>query len=176
MDTVSTNREDLKLISPDIERDAPLSVAWLAGDVGKETLRLMGNLPEDIKPTSLELERQRVQDFINSDEQLTWMMELDGKVVGSIWVHTTPTEYVNAPSLHLMIGDPSSRGRGVGKDSCRAVIEELRRTNSYKTLYSRYITDNKSSAALLASLGFEASGEIYVDKDGLEWQNVLLDL
>ena len=176
MNTLKTQNDNLILIPPNIERDAPLSVVWLAGDSGRETLRLMGNVPDNIKPTTLEAEKQRVSVFIKSTEQLTWMIEFEGKVVGSIWAHTEPTDFVKAPSIHIMIGDETARGKGVGKSSSIAVIDELRRTKQYPTIYSRYITDNSASASMLSSTGFILVQKAYTDNDGLEWQNVLLNL
>jgi hypothetical protein len=74
----------LRLVEPDIERDAALGVKWLAGNNGRNTLRLMGVNDADNKPSSLEKEKARVNGFITKQDQLNWMMEYDGKIVGSI--------------------------------------------------------------------------------------------
>lgn len=41
---LETNNPHLKLIEPDIERDAANGIKWLEGDMGRTTLRLMGSI------------------------------------------------------------------------------------------------------------------------------------
>ena len=176
MVTLSTQKNNLKLVPPVVERDAPLSVEWLDGDIGRETLRLMGNTDKDIKPSNLDLEKARIRDFIESKEQSTWMLEYKGKVVGAVWVSLEATEYLPAPAIHIMIGDPASRGQGVGLDACRAVVNYIKANKAYNCLYSRCLVDNLASANLLKNLGFKKYGDQYLDSDGLSWQNAMLDL
>ena len=162
------------LVEPDIERDAQLGVEWLSGDLGRQTLRSMGVTDEHNQPTTLEQERERVRDFIEGTDQLNWMIEYDGRVVGSVWVDLTNAEYVPVPSIHIMIGDPSVRGKGVGFASTRAVVDHLRAQGN-KTIYSRHLAHNQPAAKLLGDLGFVPLDEAYSDADGLNWQNVRLE-
>ena len=64
MESLVTQIPELELVQPDIERDAPISLEWLEGDVGRNTLRLMGNTDENNKPSTLEAEKERVQGFL----------------------------------------------------------------------------------------------------------------
>jgi RimJ/RimL family protein N-acetyltransferase len=171
-----TKMPGLELVRPDADRDSPAAVGWLAGDVGRSTLSLMGNTEEHIGPTTLETERARIQGFIDSDEQLTWTLKLDGRPVGVIWVDLLPTDHVLAPAVHIMIGDPSARGHGVGRAALAAVIAHLSESYEYASLHSRHLTANRPVTHLLRSAGFTDLGEPYVDSDGLRWQNVVLDL
>ncbi|HSH31105.1 MAG TPA: GNAT family N-acetyltransferase [Candidatus Saccharimonadales bacterium] len=173
MQELKTDLPNVKLVKPDVERDAPLGVTWLEGEDGRKTLRLMGVTEVNNKPSDLETERKRIQGLARS---LAWMIELDDKVVGAIWIDLEDTEYLSSPAVHLMIGDVRVRGKGTGSAALRAVIGYQGQLNKYEYLYSRYITLNKGSATLLERLGFEKLGSIYKDKDGLEWQNVRLDL
>jgi len=43
MEIVKSPLQELELVPPDVERDAPISLGWLEGDEGRNTLRLMGN-------------------------------------------------------------------------------------------------------------------------------------
>jgi hypothetical protein len=81
---VQTKLPGLELITPDADRDPPIAVGWLERDVGKSTLRLMGNTEEHSGLTTLETERARVQGFLDSNEQLTWTLSLHGRSVGVI--------------------------------------------------------------------------------------------
>lgn len=99
----------VNLIEPDIERDASLGVKWLEGAMGRNTLMLMGVPESTIKPPTLDQEKVRVENFISQPNQLNWMIQYENKVVGSIWVDLIPKERVEAPAIHLMIGDPEAR-------------------------------------------------------------------
>lgn len=166
-----TCNPDTRLIEPDIERDAKNGVRWLSGESGRHTLKMMGIADEHNKDTTLEDERARVRDFINRKDQLNWMVDYKGHVVGSVWVDLKASEHLPGPSVHIMVGDPGIRGKGVGRTSLDAVLDYLGRTGA-TTVYSRYITANNSSANMLAKAGFSKLGEVYTDKDRLEWQNV----
>lgn len=167
---------ELTLVRPNIEQDATLAVGWLEGESGRETLRLMGNTDEHNKPSTIEDERQRLRDFVTATDQVTWMMRYQGKTVGAVWLRLDPTNYLPAPSIHIMIGDPSARGRGVGKAAVMALIEQLRQSGQHQWLHSRYLTDNLGSAKLLKNAGFIEDGKAYTDEDGLSFQNVKLTL
>ncbi len=176
MDSLKTHNQDIVLVAPDVERDAPISVQWLEGAIGRDTLKLMGNTDENNKPSTLEAEKERVRDFIASKDQLNWMIQFKDKIVGSVWVSLKPTDYLLAPSIHIMIGDPAARGQGVGSQACSAVIDHMRKEGSYDYLYSRHLVKNTPANNLLKDLGFENLGEQYSDSDGLSWQNVSLGL
>lgn len=176
MTTLSTSNVELKLIPPDVERDAPISVRWLEGSLGRETLKLMGNTEENNRPSTLKVEKERIRDFIESSDQLTWMIQFRNKIVGSIWVDLKAKGYLLAPSIHIMIGNPDSRGHGVGTNAFEAVIDYLRSNGDYEYLYSRHLSENQIASKLLDGRGFVKSGGQYKDKDGLTWQNVKLKL
>jgi RimJ/RimL family protein N-acetyltransferase len=166
----------LELVKPDVDRDPPAAVGWLAGDAGRLTLRLMGNPEEHTGPTTLDIERERVQGFLDTRERLTWTLSLHGRPVGVIWIDLGPTDHVLAPAVHIMIGDPAARGHGVGRAALAAVIDHLSDADEHASLYSRHLTSNRPVTNLLRSAGFRNLGEPYVDSDGLRWQNVVLDL
>lgn len=174
-ENLHTNNPDVLLVKPDIERDAALGVQWLEGELGRATLTSMGVSETDNKPTTLEDERERVRDFIEGQDQLNWMIEYQGKIVGSVWADLKQVGNVPAPAIHIMIGNPNVRGKGIGTASISAVIEHLRQSNT-TTVYSRYLLENEGSKHLLSSLGFGNLGEPYVDNDGLTFQNVSLEL
>ena len=66
MKTISleTDNPSVHLVEPELERDAQLGVQWLHGDIGRNTLQLMGVSDDDNIATTLEQEKQRVADFI----------------------------------------------------------------------------------------------------------------
>ena len=174
--TITTAIPELVLVRPNVERDAPLSVVWMVGKEGNNTQRLMGNTEEHNKPTTLAEEEARIREFIISTVQENWELMYNNTVVGAVWLDVVPSEYLGAPSIHMMIGDPSVRGKGIGVAACTALIERIRAQKTEPILYSRHLTSNDPVMKLLTKLGFEDDGASYLDHDGLEFRNVRLTL
>jgi len=169
---LQTSLPDLYLVKPNIETDPAISVGWLEGAVGRETLLLMGNTEANSTPSTLGDEQRRVREFITSIDRRTWSMRYQGKTVGAIWVDLKPNEYLHAPAIHIMIGDPNVRGKGIGQATMLRVIERLEQEGEHHQLHSRYVAENAGSAKLLAKVGFVNDGDKYEDIDGLRFQNV----
>jgi RimJ/RimL family protein N-acetyltransferase len=169
---LATGDSSVRLVEPDVGRDASLGLQWLAGEAGRETLRLMGVTDANNHPSTLEQERQRIQDFIDKSDQLNWMIAKDEQVIGPIWVELRPIEYLNAPSMHIMIGEPSARGQGTGGQAFRAVANYLECERHESVIYTRHLLDNIGSAKLAAASGFQEDGALYEDANGLRWQNM----
>lgn len=169
---LETSNPNVELVEPVVERDAALGVEWLHGELGHNTLELMGVPEADNKPTTLKAEQERVRGFIEQNDQLNWMIKYDGKIVGSVWVDLKENEGLPAPSVHIMIGDPNMRGKGVGPATLSTVIDYIE-SKGNNSIYSRHLTKNQRAKSLLESLGFHNLGNKYTDTDGLEWQNVM---
>lgn len=170
-----TSLPEVRLVPPNIDRDAELGVQWLKGNSGRDTLRMMGVIDSENKSSTLKEERKRVQDFISRDDQLNWMIEYNNQVVGAVWADLLPTEFLPSPAVHIMVGDPLVRGKGLGKATISAVVDYLKQTG-VKSVYSRHLVENKVSSHLLSSIGFTDLGKTYKDSDGLNWQNVSLTI
>lgn len=179
MHDLVTTMPELCLVAPDPDRDAPQAVEWLKGELGKQTLLLMGNPGHKIAAPSLGAEHQRLEQFLDlaqEGKQFTWMMRYKQKTIGAVWIEFEPTKHLPAPAVHIMIGDPGARGHGVGKATIATVINYLQTETSYPRLYSRYLTTNAGPAKLLAGFGFASLGSAYTDEDGLQFQNIVMEL
>jgi RimJ/RimL family protein N-acetyltransferase len=173
---LTTDLAGLVLVRPNLAKDARIAVKWLVGSSGRETLRLMGKTDADNKPSSVAEEDERLRDFITSTKQDTWTIRYQDKTVGVVWINLDASKYLKAPSIHIMVGEPSVRGRGVGGAAIKTLINQLGRDGQYEYLYSRYLIDNLGSAKLLKGFGFIEDGKSYHDVDGLCFQNVRLSL
>lgn len=162
---------DIELIEIDTKRDAPLTMSWINAPGGLEMLRLMGMIVPDNFKTSLEQETKTLQTIIDDQNEIAWMIELDGQVVGILEVHTVPFEGLPEPNISIIIGDASIRGRGVGTDSMNIAIQKVS-SLGYRQIYARVLTHNKASLRMLNKLGFENLNKPYTDKDDLNWQNI----
>lgn len=136
----------------------------------------MGVKEASNQPSSLEDEERRLREYIIATDQVTWMIRYLDRTVGAVWLSLKATEYLDAPSIHIMIGEVEARGRGVGKATLKVVIDQQRQAGQGEWLHSRCLVDNVGSAKLLESVGFVEDGQSYQDGDGLRFQNVKLKL
>jgi len=179
MHDIRTNNPDLVLTAPDPERDAPYAYNWFISKFGKETLLLMGNAENEIKPSTLGSETETLQSFIELEQenkQLTWMIRDKNKTIGAVWVELVDTPEVKSPAVHIMIGDKDYRGKGIGKTVIGNVIDYVDKDLNLHDIYSRHLATNESAKALLSSFGFLNDGDIYTDSNELTWQNVHLHI
>jgi len=161
----------VRLVMPVVTRDSALSVRWLTGGQGHETLQMMGVPDDHIAPANLEEEAARIASFLERTDQYNWMIELDSTIVGAIWVDLQPSATLAAPAVSYMVGDPSARGKGVAGASLAAVTDFMS-GEGFTTLHARALVTNAASARILFRAGFACAGDPYIDPgDGLFWQN-----
>ncbi len=165
----------VSLVNIDVARDAQLATAWINAPGGAQMLQLMGMLVPDDFTTTVADETKRSQDIISNPSEIAQMIELDGKVVGIVEMHTDPFEGLEAPNISIMIGDASARGKGVGTAAMQLALAQLKGIG-YKTVHARALTHNAPSLAMLKTLGFENAGSAYFDEDMLLWQNVSISI
>ncbi len=164
----------LRLVAPQVERDAPLGVEWLNGPAGHSTMLMLGNPPASLADTTLEDQERLVRGFISAQGELHWMIESEGRVIGAVWIHCVQTRAeVGAPELSLMIGDPEYRGRGLGKCAAELVLAWASK-NLPSPVTMRTVVENEVSKNLILGLGGRPQGDVYKDQDGLKWQNYRL--
>jgi len=178
MSDLSTRIPELVLTNPVPDRDANFALSWFESKTGKDTLLKMGNAPDEINEPSLEGELATLEEFLSLEDegkQKTWMLRYGEITIGAAWIDLVENHGVEAPSVHLMVGDPSFRGKGIGKATMNAMITYLKE-NGNDTIYSRHLVSNEVVTGLNRSLGFVPDGQSYVDKNGLEWQNIKLSL
>lgn len=179
MHTLSTSLTGLELVAPDPGRDAQYALKWFSSPNGRETLLLMGNAPNDISDPTLEGETETIEEFLvleREGKQLTWMIRYDDNTIGAAWIDLIEKHGVRPPSIHIMIGDKSYRGKGIGKACMLSLIEFITDETIYKTIYSRHLKSNSTVDRMNRSLGFINDGEPYTDSDSLEWQHIKMPL
>ena len=178
MSDVTTVIPKLILTKPVPDRDAIFALGWFNSKDGRDTLLKMGNTPQEISTPSLEEERTTIAEFLTLEsegKQKTWMIRHGEVTIGAAWVDLIKNHGVNAPSIHLMIGNSSYRGKGIGRATMNAMITYLK-NNGNTIVYSRHLINNEVIDGLSRSLGFVTDGLAYIDENGLEWQNIRLSL
>ncbi len=174
---MKSNRHDVLLLKPDVERDAPFALGWFSRAEGRQTLLSMGNAEDEIEEATLDGEKATIQEFIDLEKdgrQITRMIVVNGVTIGAVWIELFENHGVKSPSVHIIIGNPDYRGKGIGTSAMQSAIHyaihELGATN----VYSRHLLSNKGISAVNAKLGFKVDGDAYEDENGLVWQNVKL--
>lgn len=145
----------------------------MSGTEGEKTQRLMGVAPNDIHEHTLAEEVKLFKNFISTNDEIVWMIEHQGQIVGIVEVGTKIPPEENGPSISIMLGDVSARGKGIGKKAMICVIEYLF-SLGHTEVTARYIEGNFASESMNVSLGMQKVGQVYADEDGLRWQNVRL--
>ena len=176
---MKTDREDIQLLVPVVERDAPFALDWFTRPDGKQTLLSMGNAEHEIVEPTLDGERTTIQEFIDlekDNKQITRMIVVDGMTIGAVWIELFENHRVKSPSVHIIIGNPEYRGKGIGTAVMKAAIKYAIEILGATTIYSRHLSSNESIAAVNKKLGFKADGREYTDENGLLWQNVKLNV
>jgi L-amino acid N-acyltransferase YncA len=177
MTEIKSISDNLVFVKPKPSEHAPVTLKWFESSDGHETLLLMGNAEHEIEAPSLQSEIEILQEFITLEEkkeQVTWMLQYDGSIVGVAWIELVENHSVKAPSVHLMIGEKELRGKGIGKATMSSLISYIINNISTDFIYSRHLKSNTVIAKMNQGLGFIHDGSPYIDENGLEWQNVIL--
>lgn len=168
-------QSDIQLLTPDVERDAVFAHAWFTRPEGRATLLSMGNAEHEIEEMTLADHRKIMQEFLDFEKegkQITRVIIADGKTIGVVWIELYENHGVKAPSIHIMIGDPDYRGKGVGRNAMESMLNYAKNSLKYESIYTRHLANNLPIARLNETLGFVKDGGKYTDKNGLEWQNI----
>lgn len=178
MPFVSTTIKELTLATPNPDRDASFAYKWFSSDDSKDTLLRMGNAQHEISASTLESERQTIEEFLDLEQhgrQKTWMIRWRDETIGAAWIDLVENHGVKPPSVHLMIGNAEYRGRGIGYAVICCILEYLRK-EGYEKVYSRHLVSNEPVTRLNDKVGFICDGQAYTDSNGLIWQNISLSL
>lgn len=74
-----TNDESVRLITPDILRDAGLNAEWTSAAAGRETQRLMGVPADQVRELTLQESMAIMQALVLSEQDIVWMVEYDNE-------------------------------------------------------------------------------------------------
>lgn len=83
-------------------------------------------------------------------------------------VSLTDINYLNqSATLHLMIGDPKQRGKGIGTFAINEILEHARKNLNLRRIELSVLASNERALKLYEKMGFE--------KEGLKKEAVLKD-
>jgi RimJ/RimL family protein N-acetyltransferase len=179
MKNMQSNRPDIQLLVPDAERDASFALSWFERPEGHATLLSMGNAEDEIEPSTLEGEKATLREFLDlekDNKQMTRMIVVDGKTIGAVWIELFENHGVKPPSIHIMIGNPEYRGKGIGASVMQSAVDYVKDVLHAPAIYTRHLASNTIVSNMNKGLGFVEDGEPYADENGLTWQPIKLEL
>ena len=155
LEVLDYKKARLRLVEPKIEY-AKTSLNWTSNN---EIVQYMG---ADFSNPSLEKEIERLQKIINSTDEYSWMIEVDGKVVGNVTLHDIQeksSEFGLKAATHtILIGDKKYWGQGIGINVTRTVLEWAFNKGGFEVIFSRALEQNVGSLKTLIKAGFEKIG------------------
>lgn len=161
---------ELSLIEPNPKKDATVSLLWLKGEHGRETMRLMGCIvPEGFEP-SLKTEIKRLKLMAKSKNELIRMISYKGSIIGALEIWRVQYDHVPAPSISILIGNPAMRGLRLGS-KILSTVEKILSDIGNEIAYTRTLLSNVGSTDFFERNGFVKIGAPYSDESGLIWQN-----
>jgi RimJ/RimL family protein N-acetyltransferase len=113
--------------------------------------RWIGHEPPVDVPAFAESTRAQIED----GEDVLWVLEEDGRVVGTLGLHTTRASGVMAIGMCIV---EAARGRGGGRLLMETVMEHALASPLHKVELEVW-PDNERAIALYESYGFEVEGE-----------------
>ena len=105
-------------------------------------------------------------------EDRKWAVVADGGGEASGFVALYGIGRQIAPELGVLIGDPSARGRGVGREAIRMAAARAFDLGAHR-VYARILTRNEASRRAFESVGFRREG---VMRDHVRRGDELLDV
>jgi RimJ/RimL family protein N-acetyltransferase len=130
----------------------------------------------DFSSVSLATEEKRIHDQLNDPNALSWMIELDGRVIGNIELNsikeTSSTYGVKAGRFSTLIGDKSHWGKRIAPNAKRAVMQWAFGEGGFELIVGKVISENQRSWRSLERLGFELRNTESKELDGTtrEWR------
>ncbi|MBP9812982.1 GNAT family N-acetyltransferase [Candidatus Saccharibacteria bacterium] len=167
--------KDLRLVNPRPKKDSRVTVGWLEGDIGRQTLRFMGCLVEEDFNPSIKEETKRLRAMLKSKSAVIKMIEYQGQIIGQIEIWLKQYDRVASPSISILIGSPNMRGQKIGSLILGA-IHDIIRNLGYERSYGRALMASSLSNEFFIKNGYLRNGRPYGDDDGLLWQNYVTTL
>lgn len=159
----------LRLIKPD-PKYAPVTIQWISKD---EVTKYLG---ADSSKMTVEDEVKHLENMVDDDDRYSWMIELDGEIVGNIEINEIKDlsqKYgVKTGAFCTLIGDPSNWGQGLGSSAKKAASNWAFSEGGFEMIEAKAYAQNIRSWSALEKLGYHYEGIERGDVNGapVEWK------
>ena len=147
--------------------DAPAMLTWFEDMEVTRFLALR-------HPPGIEMEKEWLERMARSNEDIVWVIEYEGRAIGSTAVHMINWKYGHAKT-GTSIGDKSMWGKGIGREVMRLRGDYVFTQTPLRKLKSSYYEGNESSARAQAAAGYREVGRLRQETfiDG-EWRDEII--
>lgn len=131
----------------------------------------------DFSDLSMATEEDRLTKIIESTDEYSWMIELDGNVVGNVCINSIKEQSEKkghrSGSMAILIGDKNAWGKKIARSVNAAVLDWAFNEAGFGSLLARIKEENVGSIKSFAALGFAHTGSETENKHGqiLHWQH-----
>jgi len=133
----------------------------------------------DFDGVDLKTEEKRILDIINNPYEYSWMIELDGKLIGNISLNSidekTELKGSKAADLAILIGDTNYWGKKITSNILPVVMNWAFNTADFQFILGRCLQENLGSRRMLEKAGFKYIGTTPFEKpvNGIQtnWQD-----
>ena len=147
--------DQLKLVEPQLKY-AQASLSWVQAT---DVIQFMG---ADFSNPSLEGEQERIEDIIKNEDEYSWMIECEGRVIGNVCINCIAEKTKEfgrrAGNLTVLIGDRAYWGKGIGTKVCAVVLDWAFSDGGFETMAARALQENTASIKTMQKLGFAEIG------------------
>jgi RimJ/RimL family protein N-acetyltransferase len=119
---------------------------------------------------------ERMRAGIVDESDRLWVLETDGRVVGTLGLHPTPARGVASLGMCIL---QEARGRGGGRALVDAALDHARERHDLHKVQLEVYVENGPAIALYASAGFSVEGfrrDHYLRQDGRRRSTLIMAL
>ena len=119
---------------------------------------------------------ERLRAGIEDESQRLWVLEADGRVVGTLGLHPAPARGVASLGMCVL---KEARGRGGGRSLLDAALYHARARQDLHKVELEVFVENGPAIALYASAGFSVEGlrrDHYLRQDGRRRSTLIMAL
>lgn len=165
--TASTADAPAVALRPVSRTDAPLFQRWSADP---ETRRLQAGNRAAFTGADAEAFTRRLVEG-HGKHHAAFMIEVDGRTVGNSWLANIDRDNASA-TLGIVMGETTSRGRGIGTEALRQVLEYGFHGLHLERIELWVLAENERAIRAYERVGFRREG---VRRAHIRWGNERLD-
>lgn len=130
------------------------------------------------QPSSLAAWEKHFEKHLEDQEQHQFIIEADGKVIGSVGLHPHANRRAGSGELGVSIHDPEYIGRGYGRDAIETFLDWAFRIMNFRRIKLETLATNARALRCYEACGFQREGLLREDEytDGAYQDTVVMGL
>jgi diamine N-acetyltransferase len=118
----------------------------------------------DWQPEPLALWEKNFDKNLESNNERAFVIEADGKIIGSISLHPHANRRAGSGELGISIHDPEYIGRGYGRDAIETFLDWTFRILNFRRIKLETLASNERALRCYEACGFQREGLLREDE------------